>query len=91
MGQLPICCCSKAKKFNDFSRAGVGVRVSGRGGILSGNQALVANDPNARQPPLELAELTGDEDAKQKLPAMVEAMKMSAAEHPVSPRADPAN
>ena len=31
MGQLPICCCSKAKKFNDFSRAGVGVCVSGRG------------------------------------------------------------
>jgi hypothetical protein len=29
MGHLPICCCSKAKKFNDFSRAGVGVYVQG--------------------------------------------------------------
>jgi hypothetical protein len=28
MGQLPICCCSKAKKFNDFSRAGVGLQPS---------------------------------------------------------------
>ena len=27
MGQLPICCCSKAKKFNDCSRARVGVCV----------------------------------------------------------------
>ena len=27
MGQLPICFCLKAKKFNDFSRAGVGVCV----------------------------------------------------------------
>ena len=34
MGQLPICCCSKAKKFNDFSRACVGVCVckAGAGG-----------------------------------------------------------
>ena len=29
MGQLPICCCSKAKKFNDFSRARLGVYVQG--------------------------------------------------------------
>jgi hypothetical protein len=34
VGQLPICCCSKAKKVNDFSRAGVGVCVSGRSGRL---------------------------------------------------------
>ena len=35
MGQLPICCCLKAKKFNDFSRARVGVCVSGEGVVLS--------------------------------------------------------
>ena len=27
MGQLPICCCLKAKKFNDFSRACVDMYV----------------------------------------------------------------
>ena len=31
MGQLPIFGCLKAKKFNDFSRAGVGVYVQGKG------------------------------------------------------------
>ena len=44
MGQLPICCCSKAKKFNDFSRAGVGVCVSGKGGF-----ALPARQCNVRR------------------------------------------
>jgi hypothetical protein len=40
MGQLPICCRSKAKKFNDFSRAGVGVCVSGKGGRRFGHHAV---------------------------------------------------
>ena len=40
MGQLLICCCLKAKKFNDFSRARVGVCVSGRG-ELRGLQSFV--------------------------------------------------
>ena len=36
VGQLPICCCSKAKKFNDFSRA--------RGRVcVRGEQALPAS------------------------------------------------
>ena len=39
MGQLLICCCLKAKKFNDFSRVRVGVCVSGRGEPLSGRRA----------------------------------------------------
>ena len=34
LGQSPICYCLKAKKFNDFSRAGVGACVSGRGGPI---------------------------------------------------------
>jgi hypothetical protein len=55
------------------------------------NQALAANDPNARQPLLELAERVGDEDTKQKLRVMVEAMKISATDPPVPPPADQPN
>ena len=46
MGQLPIFGCLKAKKFNDFSRAGVGVYVQGKGRRHSGD---VSSSVSCRQ------------------------------------------
>jgi hypothetical protein len=44
MGQSPICCCLKAKKFNDFSRACTGALRTGpkSGTPASANSGLIA-------------------------------------------------
>ena len=55
MGQLPICCCLKAKKFNDFSRVRVGVCVSGKGGVTSECARSHGRDPKERDRCLTLA------------------------------------